>query len=469
MAKQSNSLLVAAAFACGLLSCSYKSILVPNPPAQTIPEKQEKPVAPVIVEQEKPPAIPESSVQDSDTVDFSLAFGEGPPALLPETPVKTGRLLTIGQTNIRIALRRNIASAVFYTMGEALVWSSTFRSPLRFRGRLLVEAKGNGLAAIIPAGGRGQDAALPCTLSAAGLLSLDEKQFRGSMIIQGDDKISIINSCSVEEYLRGVVPLEIGRLKNGEAEALKAQAIAARTYAYKRMSVRNGQLFDVVATVADHVYGGAYVETDEADQAIRATKNLVLAYGDSLCTINYHSTCGGRTADVSEVWNRLSQPYLRSVKDTAPDGTAYCAFSPAFSWEESWSGEEISGILRAAGAKDKTGRFAGSLRAIRVTERFACGRVKTCVLDGSKGSIECHGDNVRFILRTDDANGQILRSANFTVTQNGPHRFTLQGKGYGHGVGMCQMGAIGRARSGQKCDEILKAYFTGAVIQKLGK
>ena len=81
-----------------------------------------------------------------------------------------------------------------------------------------------------------------------------------------------------------------------------------------------------------------------------------------------------------------------------------------------------------------------------------------------RGHIECGGDKLRSVLRRKMATGDILRSANFTVVKNGPHTFTLRGTGYGHGVGMCQMGAIGRARQGQDFEQILRAYFTGVEL-----
>ena len=129
--------------------------------------------------------------------------------------------------------------------------------------------------------------------------------------------------------------------------------------------------FDVKATTDDQVYGGATAETPAADSAVRATEGLVLTWRDSLADIYYHSTCGGRTAAVDEAWDRPACPYLQSESDLAPDGTAYCANSPLFEWEESWDAPSLSAIVRRAVATAAPdARFEGPLRAITVVDRF---------------------------------------------------------------------------------------------------
>jgi hypothetical protein len=183
-------------FGCGLTACSYKSILVPNPPVQTFPEKQTV-TRPAIT-----PAAQEPVTEEGGKIDFALAFGDSPqldtPAAAPEAPVSMISRPSFPRTTIRTALRQNITNAVFYSMGEAKIRSSSFPSPLRFRGRLNVSAGARGSVEITPAAGRGYEAALPCTLSAAGLIALDERQYRGSMIIQGDQGLTVVNSCGVE-------------------------------------------------------------------------------------------------------------------------------------------------------------------------------------------------------------------------------------------------------------------------------
>jgi stage II sporulation protein D len=300
------------------------------------------------------------------------------------------------------------------------------------------------------------------------VFGLGKKHYRGAFILTGDDNVSVINFINVEEYLQGVLPVEMGKRGMEEIEALKAQAVAARTYAYRHMAVNRARSFDVLCTIADQAYGGAGVETPESNYAVNATRDLVLWWHDSLADVYYHSTCGGRTASVSEVWGAAHREYLTSRSDIAPDGRAYCSFAPAYTWEESWDAACLSKIVQASARQAlPDARYAGTLRSIAVQERFGCGRVKSCRIAGSGGSLDCGGDKVRFILRRKTSANDILRSANFSVEKNGPAVFVLRGRGFGHGVGMCQMGAIGRARSGHNFEQILEAYFRPAKIGRI--
>jgi stage II sporulation protein D len=314
------------------------------------------------------------------------------------------------------------------------------------------------------------EVALPCTLALrgeSGLFDFGQESYRGFVVVDGSSRLTIVNYIDIEEYLRGVLPLEMGKPALGEIEALKAQAVAARTYAYNRMQEHTSSLFDVVRSIADQAYGGATVETPEADAAIAATKGLVLTWNESLAQVYFHSTCGGRTATIHEVWDRPPCEYLSSVEDRDPQGTAYCSSSPQFFWKESWNAEQLSRILRVTIKKAYPGSaFTGKLTSIVVGERFLCGRIQTCTLESPAGENVCGGDKLRFVMRRKSSGGYLLRSANFSVVENGPNRFELEGIGYGHGVGMCQMGAIGRARAGQTFEQILKAYFRGVQISR---
>jgi stage II sporulation protein D len=312
--------------------------------------------------------------------------------------------------------------------------------------------------------------ALPCTLALKGesrLFDFGQESYRGMVVVSGSSRLTIVNCIDVDEYLRGVLPLEMGTTGVRENEALKAQAVAARTYAYDRMQEHATHSFDVVRTIADQVYGGANVETPESDAAIAATKGLVMTWNESLAQAYFHSTCGGRTANMHEVWDRPFCEYLCSVEDRDPQGTAYCSSSPQFFWKESWNAEQLSRILRVTFKKAYPDlAFTGKLSSIVVGERFFCGRIKNCTLESSTGAYVCGSDKLRFVLRRKSSGGYLLRSANFSVVKNGPDRFDLEGIGYGHGVGMCQMGAIGRARAGQTFEQILKTYFRGVQISR---
>ena len=460
---------------CGMLFCSSLPFLVPNPPSNRKHGETPREHAETAASERRP---------GTDEVDFAFALGETPPRDSASQgsvtePVNehgafwgTFKAIASPRRTVRILLGRNVSTAAFLAADSALLRSSSLRAPVGFSGRCTLKTGGSAnCVTVVTDAGELRDVALPCTLvtrDESGSIAFGNERFRGSIIVAGSGALLVVNSCEVEEYLRGVVPLEIGKRSRAEIEALKAQAVTARTYAYRRIEEHTAEPFDVFRTTADQVYGGADVETSESDLAVRATRDLVLVWHDSLAEVYYHSTCGGRTANIEDVWGKAHRDYLCSVSDIGPDGIAYCSASRFFTWEESWKAAELSKIVRTAGKQVAPGeRFSGTLEAIRVGDRFSCGRVKECTLVGSGGKIECGGDKLRFLLRPRNAAGAILRSANFTITKNGPHTFVLQGKGYGHGIGMCQMGAIGRARAGQSFEQILAAYFTGTELRKV--
>jgi stage II sporulation protein D len=466
----------------GAVSCTGIPFLVPHPPgAGAEKDGARTAAAPVEKAEPQPASLPAAG---ADTIDFAAAFsvdtgvtGISPP--VPSIPAQEKTPVIAVPRNvffvpgkmIRVALRRNISRAELQVSDNVEVHSRSLSGPARCSGRLLVEKRNSIAAAISVNGGSPHEVALPCTLIAvnqSNLFGLEGKRYRGSFIICGRGSFSIVNLMAVEEYLRGVLPIEMGKSGMEEIEALKAQAVAARTYAYRHMANRGAEPFDVLSTIADQVYGGADVETAESNFAVNATGDLVLWWRDSLADIYYHSTCGGRTASISEVWGGPYREYLSSHSDIAPDGQAYCSFAPAYSWEESWNAADLSKIVRTFSRQVlPDSRYSGTLQSVAVQERFGCGRVKSCRIVGSEGSLDYGGDKLRFILRRTMSANDILRSANFSVEKNGPKVFVLRGRGFGHGVGMCQMGAIGRARRGQNFEQILEAYFRPAKIARI--
>jgi len=180
------------------------------------------------------------------------------------------------------------------------------------------------------------------------LVTWNGTRYRGELAVTATDSgLLVVNRVPVEDYLRGVVPLEIGLNRTpAERAAVEAQAVAARSYTYVRLGTP-GRAYDVRATVADQVYGGAGAERPLADAAVSATRGLVLTYGGRVVNAPYHSTCGGSTAEVPEVWWRQSpEPYLRRVSDRIP-GTAryYCEQSPTFTWTRSYDARALAAAL----------------------------------------------------------------------------------------------------------------------------
>ena len=294
------------------------------------------------------------------------------------------------------------------------------------------------------------------------------KSYRGELlVVASGDEVIVVNRLPIEEYLRGVVPLEIGERQAGERAAVEAQAIAARSYAYTHLAP--SQRFDVRATVDDQVYGGAAAERPLSDAAVAATAGQVLRYAGRIADTPYHSTCGGMTAEPGEVWTGESgAPYLRRVDDHIPGSRrAYCDISPRYDWTREMSGEEIgAGVTRYLRSRGGA-REIGTARTLRIESRTPSGRVGSLAIEGSEGETTLRGNAIRYALRV--AGGELLNSTYFSIESSGStggrsRRFTLRGHGYGHGIGMCQWGAIGRARAGQDAATILQTYYPGTSV-----
>jgi len=263
----------------------------------------------------------------------------------------------------------------------------------------------------------------------------------------------------------------MGRRDLTEREAVRAQAIVSRTYAVHNMGRWRADGFDLQPTVADQVYGGVGAETPEARDAVEATRGQVVSWNGQPIDAFFFSTCGGRTADGVEVFRGADRPYLHSVPDLDPGGQAYCNISPRFRWREEWTGDALQAVLRRSMPEVLSlapARIRG-VSDVRITMRTASGRVGQLTITLDDGDIQVDGPQVRHVLRT--TTGDILRSTAFTLTatRSGRRltRLVADGGGNGHGVGFCQWGAVGRARTGQGYQQILSAYYPGTELQRL--
>lgn len=310
--------------------------------------------------------------------------------------------------------------------------------------------------------------------SEGGRVLIDGRPFRGGALVRsaGPGRLTAVNLVALESYLLGVVPRELGPRPPSEIEAVKAQAVAARTYAIATLGSRERYGFDVFATIEDQVYGGEEAEDSVASRAVRETRGEVVTYRGTPILAYYHSTCGGRTAAVEEVWPRPPQPYLKSVSDEiGRSGRYYCDFSNRFRWSVTWSGAELVTVLArtlvgVAGAPPESVR---RITNVSVTGRTPSNRVEAVrvVVDG--GEYVIRGDSTRWLLAP--PSGGILNSSRFELRQDRSGgevvRLVVEGGGWGHGVGMCQVGAIGRARAGHDYRRILRAYYRDTEVTRL--
>lgn len=305
----------------------------------------------------------------------------------------------------------------------------------------------------------------------AGTVRLDGREYPGTVVVtRGSAGLAALNRVPVEEYLVGVVAAELGRREPGEAAALRAQAILARTFALRQLGRRRADGSNVAATEQDQVYAGVGVNSALARAAVEATRGVVVTYAGQLADVFYSSTCGGRTEDGVAAFRGADRPYLRSVSDLRPDGMAWCAASPRYRWRESWTAAELStqvarGLAQALGGAAPVVR---SVRDVQVAARTPSGRVAAVTVVTDAGPVRVDGQPVRQALRT--ATGEPLRSTDVelrAIRQGGRLvRLEAEGRGAGHGVGFCQWGAIGRARAGQSHEQIIAAYFPGTSLER---
>ena len=302
-----------------------------------------------------------------------------------------------------------------------------------------------------------------CIVIATDKASLNKACYEGEFVLTASgNKINAINVIDIEKYLRGVVPYEIGRLDESKFEALKAQAVAARTYAYKHFGSRKAQGFDVYADTRDQVYKGIHSASDVTDKAVRETEGVVMTYNGEFITAYYHSTCGGETEGVA-TWGRPNHPYLQNKPDMRPDGTPWCRESNYTEWTREFDESELRDLfqINAKEAKANVPSFS-SIHAMNILDTLKSGRIHTLEITTNNGKFTAKADKIRWLFKR---GGTILPSSFFRIHRNGD-QWILKGKGFGHGVGLCQMGARARAQAGQSYIQILTHYYPGITLEK---
>lgn len=360
--------------------------------------------------------------------------------------------------------------------GSTLVVETTSGAPLaavRAGDVATVRRRGPDLLLELPGGvAAGPASALAIRPDAeGGFIRVNGREYRGRLLLQPDGTgVAAINLVGLEQYLPGVVGAEMGARPDGDREALEAQAIVSRTYALRNRGRWASLGFDLRAGVTDQVYAGVTMENPGARAAVAATRGLMVAWNGQPIDAFFFSTCGGRTEQGTEVFRGADRPYLHSVSDLAPDGRAYCSISPRFHWREEFSGSALREALRRylPAVSSVRAERVSRVRDVRVDGRTVSGRVRSLSVELPDGFVTVPGPAVRQVLRS--PSGDILRSTLITldVTRRGGEvtRLVVDGAGAGHGVGFCQWGAVGRARAGQRHEAIIAAYFPGTSIER---
>lgn len=328
---------------------------------------------------------------------------------------------------------------------------------------------------------------------ADGVVKYNGSSYRGSLHIVSDGvRLKIFNRLSLEDYVKGVLPSEMS--SSWHREALKAQAVAARTFAmYNKNMGHKGSGYDLCSSSHCQVYSGMAAETAATSEAVDATRGQVMYYGHQVIYAAFHSSSGGATENSENVWGAY-QPYLRSVTD---DDSA----SPYHNWTVKFTVAQVEKRLSSAG------KGVGTLKSIAMepiassgstTARTPSGRAYGIKFTGSSGTVTITGEQARSIfglksamfnirtersvkLPTSDSkktaagakNGQGGSTAapaamtGSTMKISGPENIIFDGHGFGHGLGMAQYGAKAMADKGSGYDEILHHYYTDIVIKEI--
>ena len=383
---------------------------------------------------------------------------------------------------------------------------------------------------------------MPVRITGTGFLKFNGRTYRGAFVIT--QKAGLLNALDVEQYLCGVLPAEVGA--SWPDEALRAQAITARTYVLRQSLNRAKKGYDVVDTDSDQVYKGAGVETEKTNKAVMSTAGEILTDGKEIAQTFFHSDSGGHTADISDVWGSKI-PYLQGV----PEVVSYK--SPVSSWSAKVSAAKIQSVV-----KKVTGTDIGEVSLVQVSEVDQGGRAVTMTFTGSKGTATMKASQFRINVDprtikstmftpsggsfsaqdTLTPSGLVSRKPVKPLTESGmefdeeqeiakmtsegvftttelidmltnpskkksyyqigltrtkrtpkpaktptpaPARprskygyaieragndFMFYGRGWGHGVGMCQWGALAMAKAGWTAEKILMHYYPGTVIKR---
>lgn len=312
---------------------------------------------------------------------------------------------------------------------------------------------------------------------------INKKNYRGEIELtrgKGKGKFNVINVLPMEQYLYGIISCEIS--PSWPREAVKAQAVAARTYAMHNMNKHEQEGYDVCASTDCQVYGGKNVESPDGNAAVDATRGEVLLYKGQPIAAYFHGSSGGYTENGENVWGG-SAPYIRGVVD-------YDQNSPYYQWEKNISSKLFAAKMKSAGYL--SGNLTGiqlsdlpdkrPLAQFKNTDRGVSGRVKTLALITDRGRKEIGGNQVRSILGLNstlfdikiiEAGGKTAESKETTlhrISAGQEQTIVFSGHGWGHGLGLSQWGAKAMAERAEAdagfYKTILRHYYFGVEIKK---
>jgi stage II sporulation protein D len=289
--------------------------------------------------------------------------------------------------------------------------------------------------------------ALPVRIESPVDIAINGKHYHGSFLIVRSRKgtsVNVINVINVEKYLQGVVPKEV--VETWKLDALKTQAVIARTYAIGHLGRHKADGFDLCDEPHCQVYGGADVETPSTNLAVKQTYGEVLMYDGKIAEVYYFSNSGGYTEDPLTVWGTSNfPPYLRAKKDPYSKG------EPNYNWEISINVNAI-----------RTRYNLPRITSIRTSGKTKSGAPKEIIIRHAGGSKIVPANSFRSHFGTTK-----IKSALITNIRKSGNNYIFSGQGFGHRVGLSQWGAKAMAQQGKSYKSILKFYYPGTSLKKV--
>ncbi|EGJ28864.1 SpoIID/LytB domain-containing protein [Moorena sp. SIO3A5] len=338
---------------------------------------------------------------------------------------------------LRVAVEQGVKQVTLGSSTTAIVRDGTGQAVgnLNAMAGMTAETNGSGIKL-----GQWQGKSLWIEPKDNGYVWIGDRWYRGrTRLVSSDNKLTAVNHVDLEHYLYSVIGAEMS--PSWPIEALKAQAVAARSYVLHQRSKSKSDIYDVGDTQRWQVYKGLNSETVTTHQAVNATAGQIMTYGNKVILAVFHAASGGHTENVEDIWWSEPIPYLQGVPD-------YDQGTPVYQWTKTFSASQLSQKIPGV----------GNIIAMTPVERTPRGRVITLKVEGSRNTKTIKGKELRKILG--------LKSRLFTVskTENG---FQFNGRGYGHGLGLSQWGAYNLSRRGLNYLQILSHYYSSAQLSQM--
>ena len=279
-------------------------------------------------------------------------------------------------------------------------------------------------------------------------VEIDGKRYRGTLLLRldpGGETVTVVEELGIEDYLLGVLPYEMD--SDWPLEALKAQAVVARTFAYTQLGKYRKDGFDLTTDTRSQVYGGRGSENAAVRKAVEGTRGEVLGYKGEILSVYYHACCGGHTSSPASIWGGTAPAPLRGVRDR------YCVSSPLARWTSYVTFEQLAVSLQKRRVE------GGPIKRLEIGARDAAGYVRTFVARVGGETLRVKAAELRAAL-----GGDRLRSVRIAKIRRLKKGVEFVGGGSGHGVGLCQWGSRLQAQAGRRYEQILQFYFPGSTL-----